>query len=328
MPYNDQNDHRPGAVRPPEPAPGERWSGLLRPHGEAGPSVPCFVLRGRDDGPTVLVTAGVHGAEYASIAAAQRLAAIEASALHGRLIVVPIVNVAAYFARSIYVTPVDGKNLNRVFPGDPDGTYSDVLAHWVTGLMRGADAYLDLHGGDLVEALTPFAIHAAGTDATARRAADLADAFGLPYRIEESGQGMTFSAAHALGIPAVLAEAGGQGLWPDASVSMLEAGALRVLGALDMGVSAPRAATRPAVVREFAWSRSETEGCWYPAVQAGDRVRTGDRLGIVTDLLGETRQEPRSTVDGTVMFSVTSLAINRGDPLVGLAGGGRTREAA
>ncbi|MEJ2666582.1 MAG: succinylglutamate desuccinylase/aspartoacylase family protein [Deinococcales bacterium] len=280
--------------------------------------MPCFVLEGAASGPSLLVSAGIHGAEYASIAAAQRLTRLDPQALHGRLTVVPIVNRSAYAARSIYVTPEDGKNLNRVFPGRPDGSHSEVLAHWLTGLMGDADAYLDLHGGDLIEALTPFAIHAPGDDDVARRAARLADAFALPYRIEEAGAGMTFSAAHALGVPAVLAEAGGQGLWPEASVAALEHGCLRVMQALDMLASAPSALSRPAVLHEFAWSRSDADGCWYPWVQAGETVRAGQPLGVVTDLLGTTRQQPVSSVEGVVMFAVTSLAINAGDPLVGV----------
>ena len=318
---DDATPHPEDPARPATPARGERWSGLLRPHGEAGPAVPCFVLQGAEPGPALLVSAGIHGAEYASIAAAQRLTRLDPEALRGRLTVVPVVNAAAYFARSIYLTPTDGKNLNRVFPGRAGGSHSEVLAHWLSGLMRGSDAYLDLHGGDLIEALTPFAIHASGDDAVARRAAALADAFALPYRIEEAGTGMTFSAAHALGIPAVLAEAGGQGLWPDASVEALEHGCLRVMAELGMLASAPAATVRPAVLTEFAWARSEHAGCWYPAVAAGDAVDAGRPLGTVTDLLGNVRQRPVAAVDGVVMFAVTSLAINEGDPLVGIGAG-------
>lgn len=318
--HTSRAGHEP--AQPTTPAPGRRWAGLLRPHGTAGPAVPCFVLEGGAAGPALLVTAGIHGAEYASIAAAQRLARLDPRALRGRLTVVPVVNAAAYFARSIYLTPVDGKNLNRVFPGRPDGSHSEVLAHWLTGLIAGADAYLDLHGGDLVEALTPFAIHAPGNDDVALRAARLADAFALPYRIEDAGSGMTFSAAQGLGVPAVLAEAGGQGLWPEESVAALEHGCLRVMAALGMLDGAPAAHGAPTVLTAFDWSRSEHAGCWYPAVAAGDTVRAGQTLGTVTDLLGTALQEPVARVDGVVMFVVTSLAINPGDPLVGVGARG------
>ena len=307
----------PGDRRPPDDLDrGTRWSGLLTPLGDEAPPVPCHVITGQVEGPTVLVTAGIHGAEYASIAAAQRLAKVDAHALLGRLIVVPIVNTAAYFARTIYVNPLDGKNLNRVFPGRPDGTESERLAHWlVSELLRYADAYVDLHGGDLIEALTPFTLHWRG-DA---KSAAMAEAFGLPIRIEQEGRGMTFSAAHDLGVPAVLAEAGGQGLWPDSTVGLLEDGVRRVLAHLQMTEAATPAAGAPSqVIDAFVWSRSEHDGCWHPAVTVGEHVQTGQVLGTVTDLLDNVVQEARSQVDGTVLFTVTSLAINRDDPLVGV----------
>jgi hypothetical protein len=288
---------------------------LLAPLRDEAPPVPCHVLQGAAAGPTLLVTAGIHGAEYASIAAAQRLAALDPATLSGRLVVVPIVNTSAYFARSIYLNPLDGKNLNRVFPGRADGSASERLAHWlVHELMADADAYLDLHGGDLIEALTPFAIHWRDDAASAA----MADAFGLPFRIEETGSGMTFAAAHELGIPAVLAEAGGQGLWPDRAVGLLVDGAQRVLAHLGMSQGGVPAGEPSRAIDTFAWSRSEHAGCWYPAVTVGERVHPGQALGTVTDLLGETLQQARSTVDGTVLFAVTSLAINAGDPLVGI----------
>lgn len=303
-------------ISPPDDvAPGSRWSGFLEPLGGEAPPVPCHVLQGSSAGPTLLVTAGIHGAEYASIAAAQRLAALDPTGLAGRLVVVPVVNTSAYYARSIYVNPLDGKNLNRVFPGRADGSASERLAHWlVTELMAKADAYLDLHGGDLIEALTPFAIHWRGDAASAA----MGDAFGLPFRIEEAGAGMTFAAAHDLGIPAVLAEAGGQGLWPESAVALLEDGARRVLAHLGMLKGDLPAGEPSRVVETFAWSRSEHAGCWFPAVAVGEDVRAGRVLGAVTDMLGRPLQEARSTVDGTVLFAVTSLAINAGDPLVGV----------
>lgn len=304
---------------PGTPAAGERWSGLLDVLPGEAPPLPCVVVQGDAPGPRLVVTAGVHGAEYASIVAAQRIARLPAAGLRGTLVVAPILNTAAYFARSIYVNPLDGKNLNRVFPGAANGSASERLAHWtVTTLLAGADATVDLHGGDLVEALTPFVLHHAD-DAEGRA---LADAFGLGYRVAQSGGGMTVAAAHAIGVPAVLAEAGGQGLWPEEAVATLEHGVLRVMRALGMRAEAPDTGVVPQAVSTFAWSRSEATGCWVPAVGVGQTVRPGDPLGVVTDLLGTTVQEPRSEVAGTVLFAVSSLAINAGDPLVGVGATG------
>ncbi len=79
-----------------------------------------WLVNGAQDGPTLLVTAGVHAAEYASIAAALDLGrTLDPRTLAGRAIVVPVLNIAGFGVRSIYICPLDGKNLNRVFPATP-----------------------------------------------------------------------------------------------------------------------------------------------------------------------------------------------------------------
>lgn len=293
----------------------ERWSGLLDVLPGEAPAVPCIIVRGARPGPTLVVTAGIHGAEYASIAAAQRIGTLSSEELSGTMIVVSIVNTAAYYARSIYVNPLDGKNLNRVFPGRPDGTASERLAHWVvTELFSVADAYVDLHGGDLVEALVPFIIHQVGDE----KASALAAAFGINYCIAAAGAGTTTAAAHDLGLTAVLAEAGGQGLWPEAAVVTLVNSMLRGMKHLGMVSSAPDKDVETTFVERFEWSRADATGCWYPAVSAGDVVTAGQQIGVITDLLGAELQAPVSKAAGTVLFSVSSMAINAGDPLVGV----------
>jgi predicted deacylase len=295
-------------------APGERHAALLATPTDPPTEVPAIALRGARPGPTLLVTAGVHGAEYASIEAAYRLAALEPSELSGVLIVLPIVNRPAYRVRAIYGNPVDGKNLNRQFPGDPAGSFAPRLAHWLTDAwVRHADAYLDLHGGDLNEALTPFVLHARGDE----RARALAEAFGIPYVVASGSAGHSYTAAAALGVPAVLAEAGGQGLFPESDVLTLVDGAHRAMRHLGMLAGAPT--PRPTVpIDAFVVLTSDHEGRWYPRVRLDARVEAGQPLGEVRDLLGNVIQEATAPVSGTVLYYVATLAIDRGDPLVGI----------
>ncbi|MGA8900908.1 MAG: succinylglutamate desuccinylase/aspartoacylase family protein, partial [Bradyrhizobium sp.] len=114
--------------------------------------LPMWLINGnRDggnvDGPTLVVTGGVHAAEYASIAAALEFGrSLDPANLRGRVIVVPVMNMPAFTARSIYVCPLDGRNLNRVFPGDASGTASEQIADWVfRNVISRADYYVDLH---------------------------------------------------------------------------------------------------------------------------------------------------------------------------------------
>jgi uncharacterized protein len=281
--------------------------------------LPMWLINGVDDGPTLVVTAGVHAAEYASIAAALELGrALDPPHLRGRVVVVPIMNLPSFTARSIYVCPLDGKNLNRVFPGDPDGTASQQLAHWVfQHVIAHADYYVDLHGGDLIEALVPFSIFfRTGNAQVDDVSLDMARSFGIPLIVSSETAGATFSAASKAGIPSILAEAGGQGIWTREHVGQLASGVHRVLRHLRMIEGAPLVSLPATVLEQFAWLRSEHDGCWYPAVGVGATVAKGDDLGQVTDFEGRVLQRAISPVDGRVLFIVTSLAINNADPLL------------
>lgn len=288
--------------------------GYLSPDLGQPVEIPYFVLKGQQAGPTLLVTAGIHGAEYASIEAANQVAQLDLAGLSGTLIVLPIVNTPAFFARSIYINPVDQKNLNRLFPGNATGSFGDRLAYWLTEtFISKADAYVDLHGGDMIEALEPFTIF----DATNAASKAMAEAFGIELLVENDSKTMTLSAGASYGVPSILAEASGQGLWPEVEVARLRTGVERVMQQLGMIAGAP-AASPTRLLREFAWLEAEHSGLWYPAVQAGDQLNAGQPIGQLTSLLGEPLQSVSSPIDGVVLFSVSSLAINKGNPLYGI----------
>ena len=151
----------------------------------AGLEVPVVEVTGAGDGPRLVVLAGVHGCEYASMAAVRRWArGLEERELRGRVVAVPVLNLPAFRARTPFVVPDDGKNLNRCFPGDPAGTLADRLAYDAfTQLISGSDALVDAHTGDMVEALEPFALYDTGP--AEARARELASAYGLGYVIRQ-----------------------------------------------------------------------------------------------------------------------------------------------
>ena len=281
--------------------------------------LPMWLIKGSADGPTLVVTAGVHGAEYASIAAALELGrSLDPKDLRGQVIVVPVVNMPSFRARSIYVCPLDGKNLNRVFPGHALGTASQQIADWVfTNVIRQAEYYVDLHGGDLIEALIPFTIFfRSGNPRVDQLSLEMAQVFGIPYLVRSETPGSTFCAAAGAGIPSILAEAGGQGIWTPEDVARHTDGLRRLMRYLAMipgGAPEPLPST---LLERFLWLRSEQEGFWYPGVAVGEEVRSGQELGRVTDYEGRVLQQAISPADGRVLFIVTSLAINNTDPLL------------
>jgi len=284
---------------------------------------PYVAINGASDGPTVTLLAGIHGAEYPPIDAVLRFCqALDPATLRGRLVGVPVVNLPAFWERTPFVCPRDGQNLNRVFPGDPAGSFSDALAHYMfERVIRRGDYLIDLHAGDLVEELAPFSLvqatENAALDATA---VDLAGAFGLPYLVVQPAgggpvAGTTNAAAAAAGIPAVIAEAGGIGQVQPEAVALHLRGLNRALQHLEMLPGEPEPRPSPVRMRDFVWLRAERSGFFRRSVTAGDTVATGQILGETVDLWGEPCATTVSPVDGVVLFVTTSPAI-AGDGLI------------
>jgi predicted deacylase len=284
---------------------------------------PAFEARGKRDGPHVVLIAGVHGCEYSSIAAVIRVMnELDTDELAGSITAVPVVSMQSFEHRSPFVVPEDGKNLNRCFPGTYDGTYTDALGRSIFDeLIAPADYLIDLHGGDLVEALEPFAIYDASP--VEERARALAIAFGLPYVVREDPAdgpaGMTCSAAAQAGIPAIIAEAGGCGQLDPVAVELLVEGTRNALRSLEMlpgPVGPPRADMR--LVGAFDWLRCRSAGFWEAAVDVGDEVNHGQFLGRVTTLHGALQEEIHAPRDGVVLFLTTSAAVSDDGLLLGL----------
>jgi predicted deacylase len=293
----------------------------------AGLDVPVVELTGSHDGPLLTVIAGVHGCEYVPMAAVREwTTGLEQREISGRIRAVPVLNVTAFRARSPFVVPEDGKNLNRCFPGNRDGTLAERLAHAAfTELITGSDAYIDAHCGDMVEALEPFALYEAGTAEAAAR--DLALAYGLGYIIrQERGpdravSGTSSGAAAEAGIPAITAEAGGCGIverWAvDAHLRGLDA-VLTQLGMATPGAGAT-SAREPALLNRFLWQRCAAGGWWEPAVKAGEAVTEGQVLGTVSSLDASVLQETiTAPADGVIIFLTSSPAVADDGLLLGL----------
>jgi uncharacterized protein len=293
----------------------------------AGTDVPVIEITGSGDGPQLTVLSGVHGCEYASIAGVRRWArSLETRELRGRVRAVPVLNITGFRARAPLIVPGDGKNLNRCWPGDPAGTLADRLAHAAfTEFIEGADAVVDAHCGDMVEALEPFALYEAG--AAEDRARGLAEAYGLGYVLrQEAGpdrpvSGTTSGASAAIGVPAITAEAGGCGLVEQAAVDLHVRGLNGVLAQLGMAdvPAGTAAAGAPERLGRFLWLRCADAGWWAPAVRAGERVSEGQVLGQVESVDGgRVQEEIRSPADGVMIFLTSSPAVAADGLLLGL----------
>lgn len=292
----------------------------------AGEHWPVVSIAGVRPGPVVFINAGVHGGEYPAIETVIRLGLeLKANSLSGLVVLMPVVNLPSFWERSMFVGPVDGKNLNRVFPGSPDGSYSEQLAHaLMEEFIVRADVYLDLHGGDMVEDLEPFSICQGGDSSVARRSEELARAFGLPNllvvdRPVQPGVGtMSYAAASTRGIPAFIAEAGGIGLLQPEAVDQLLAGVYRLLnylGMTEVPVSEPE---EPRLYSSFEWLYSTNAGMFYPSVVVGEQIGQGQILGTIGSLFGDVLEMIQSPVSGRVIFTTTSPAVKQNGLLMGI----------
>lgn len=250
-----------------------------------------LVARGRRPGPTLCVTAGVHGDEINGVEIARRVfAETSDEELAGTLLIVPIVNVPGFRNGSRYLP--DRRDLNRNFPGSPSGsTASRVAASLFTQIVRRCDALVDLHTGSLRRRNLPQ-VRADCSDA---RVLELASSFDPDVVVHSTGlDGTLRRAALGAGVPAILYEAGGPLRFEAAAIDRGVRGVRSVMGHFGMlgsSAGAERRATEPLVFFRSRWSRANTGGIFITKRRLGEYVVVGEVLGTITDPLSDEREE-------------------------------------
>jgi predicted deacylase len=280
---------------------------------------------GRDNGPHLLITGGVHGDEFEPMAAIRRLIAmIDAPSLRGKLTLVPVVNEAA-FARGSRVAE-DGLDLARTCPGRADGSITDQTAHALSELIRTADYYIDLHTGGLTLAVWPLAGYMLHPDAAVlSKQRAMAQAFNLPvvwgtdYRLD----GRSLSVARDANVPAIYVEyLGGGGCSPEGITALFD-GCLNVmaeLGMIDRSLPSSRVQfvvedSRPGSGHMQRCHPSPADGFFETAVELGQAINVGDSLGRVVDPLGQETRDVLAAETGRVIVLRTIPAVRTGDSL-------------
>ncbi|MGH2470811.1 MAG: M14 family metallopeptidase [Candidatus Limnocylindria bacterium] len=303
------------------PSAGERAMGTFTFTGDEGLAKyewPYIAIAGLVAGPTVLITAGIHAAEYTGIEAAIRLGrSISPDAVRGTILILPLLNRPGFYERSIYVNPEDGDNLNRLFPGKPDGTWGERFAHrLLTEIITKCDYSIDLHAGDLIEDLVPFVIYREMKDvALDERIQRMANAYGARWAVKSAPTGerpgTLIAVAAENGIAAMLAESGGRGQLIEDDVARHVTGVTNILRTIGAISGRPKRVEPPTVVKSFEWLRSPVEGFFHCHVRVDQMVKARDVLGDITDLVGQPLAAMTAPVSGVVLFIVTSPAIKK-----------------
>jgi len=293
--------------------------------------MPITVITGAQTGPTLLVLAGIHGSEYSPIIATQRLApSIDPKTISGSVIFVHIANMPAYLGRTIYISPVDNKNLNRVFPGSSKGTLSEQIAHFVTSeLYPLADAVLDMHSGDGNEQLIPSwtGYYAkAGSKKVIASSQAMAHAFGIQHIVEFQWELGTVrdaiwagSAAIAMDIPSIDVEAGGMGIIDEPAIASIMLGVRRVMAHLGMTDETFKPLPEPVIIRERSSVKAPQNGSWTPLIDAGEQVVKNQLIGFLTDWHGRRIFEARAPIDGLLLLRLEAPPVNSGETLATIA---------
>jgi predicted deacylase len=295
---------------------------------DAALHIPVAVFHGAWPGPVLALVAGAHGTEYASIIALEELIGrVDPTELTGTLIVVPLVNIPSFEQKVPHVNPVDGKSMNRFYPGRADGTQTERASYAITReVVERCDYLIDLHGGDLDENLRPYSYWARTgnekQDATSRA---MVLAFGLDHIILASDRPKDPNASRYLettastrGKPSITVEAGRSGLVEPADVEALANGCLSVMRQLKMLPGTVTPVEHPVWIERVATLTSDHSGIFYPKVERGDYVEAGGKLGYVTDYLGRTILEPRSPATGVVLFVAALPSMKKGDTIANI----------
>ena len=279
-------------------------------------SIPYASFTGASSGPLAVITAGIHNAEFVGIQAAVELInELEKEDLYGRVIIVPLCNRSGFEHRTMSLVFEDGKNLNRVFPGSPDGSTAERLA-WTLfeKFITKADLYIDLHSGDGFETLMPYAYYLGGTPSE-ELSKQMMECVNVPYCIRSrSFSGGAYNQAAIRGIPSILIERGERSLYPRTQIDADKEDVYNILRRF--GILQGEYSVYPKKELREEDDDAPYTGCWYPAKASGDLVAKGEILGEIRDYFGAPVYSHRSSWDGVILHQLAGLNVIKGDPLI------------
>jgi uncharacterized protein len=308
-------------------APGQKVFGAIEvPAGiDAATRIDVAIVRGTKPGPVLALVSGAHGTEYASIVAVSKLVQmLDPATISGTVVLVPLVNVPSFEQKVVHVNPVDGKSMNRFYPGKAEGTQTERASFLITReVVDKCDHLIDLHGGDLDEDLRPYSYWTkTGNAAQDAISKEMVLAFGLDHVIVSTDRPKDPQASRYLentatvrGKPSITVEAGHAGTVEPDDVSALVEGCLSVMRYLKMLPGAPTKVENPVWIDSVKTIASGETGLFYPLVRRGSYVAQGTPVGYVTDFVGRKIFEARAPAAGVVLYVCSVPSMKKGDTI-------------
>lgn len=291
--------------------------------------IPITLISGAEKGPTFTIIAGIHGMEYPTIMSLLELRReIDPKKLNGNLIIIPIVNVQSFYKRTPFVNPLDNLNLNRVFPGNTNGTITQVMADFMTReVFSATDVLLDMHGGDVSEDLIPFICYYDNQEfkKQTKLASRLSEISGYdtvvsyPYILPKEQPAMyAFKQAVKQGIPALSIEIGKLGNWNENEISVTKDAIYRMMAELNMYQNKKVKPVASAKIRynKQAYVSVPVQGIFNSKIKAGDHVQKDTEIGFITDLFGNRLVTITAPETGVVLYKIGTPPVNKGETLL------------
>jgi len=306
---------------------GEKASGMILVPAAADPGteIPVTVIHGAKPGPVLALVAGVHGYEYPPILALLELrSSIDPQQLSGTVIMVHVANMPSFLGRTVYYSPIDHKNLNRVYPGDKDGTTSERIALAITNdVIEKCDYLLDLHCGDGNEDLRHYVyMPVTGDDKMDRATREIAMAFGIDHIVVDRSRPAdpqaslyTSTTAVTRGKPAITVESGYLGTTDHEPTVRIVRGVQSLMRHFKMLPGDPQPVTHPVFLEPTEVLTSPTTGIMTTHVKRGRTVAEGTLLVSIRDFFGEEVAEVRAPFAGVVLYVVATPPISKGEPV-------------
>lgn len=307
-------------------SPGEKVSGSL-PIGKKPAceySIPLTIVNGKEDGPILTIISGQHGTEYVGIGAAiEIIRRVDPMKLAGAILVVPIVNAAGFEQRSRLAFPIEDefngtRNLNRIWPGDSNGSLAHLTIYALFEEVVKKGQYLfDLHGGDIYEyAAACTLIPKTGNPSVDSETIGVTEAIGYDYVIEtQSARGFSITEAALAGIPSLALSTGDSGRLDEKLVEKMVTGLMNALRYLKMIEGTVMLRKSYILGYNVVKIKSKTGGLFYQKVPVGSIVQKGQKIGEIISIDGQILENVHATEAGLLFESCCNPAVNTGETL-------------
>jgi len=262
--------------------------------------IPVMIVNGSSDGPKLGIVAGTHATEYPPIDAAIRLyAETDPTKLRGALLIIPVLNVAAFWTTTPYLNPQDALDISTLYMSE-GRSISYLIAHTVRDIFWPKIEYLiELHGGDLMEDVVAHsAFERTGDKKVDAGSEMLAKAYGTEFIFERKGRDVRPS----IGKPRIIAEAGREGKLEEEFTNIHLTGLTNIMKKLRMIHGEPKPAKKQTLVHGRYEVFAHDAGLFYSKVKPGDIVSKAQSIAVIKNLEGQTVEEIMAANDGVVQL--------------------------